>query len=129
MSIRRSSLLHLTLLVGLILAGLFLQVDAHSAAIGGVHGPECLLRGLFSEHACPSCGLTRATGLALHGQLGAAARVHIGGIAMALALAFWCLLYAFTAWRNRVPDPVRRWLGLSRVALLLTVAVGWWLRQ
>ncbi|MEZ6019018.1 MAG: hypothetical protein R3F17_02660 [Planctomycetota bacterium] len=53
MSIRRSSLLHLTLLVGLILADL-LQVDAHSAAIGGVHGPECLLRGLFRAQNTPA---------------------------------------------------------------------------
>jgi hypothetical protein len=80
---------------------------------------------------CPTCGLSRSTVLALHGNLGAAWHVMPGGpmlILGALGIAVALLWYAIFAPSRRPAAQVaaRRWIARASLAYG-TVAVVMWL--
>jgi hypothetical protein len=116
-------------LCGLVLLlGLAASASPERATVLGLEGPACLVSTLLGEGACPSCGLTRSTALALHGQLGVALSVHGAGPLVALlALAGTGLALAnLTIRRSRRPL-----LAFTRFAgplLLVAVLTDWLLR-
>jgi hypothetical protein len=75
---------------------------------------------------CPTCGLTRATRLALHGELGAATRMHplwfavvpaCAVVGVAEMVSFW----REGAWGSVVEHRATRWVGLVLAVALVVV--------
>ena len=83
---RRSSLAVLLLALPL-LFGAVADADEKHASLLGVEGNPCPLGLIAGDHACPGCGLTRGTALAVQGNLGASWAVHPAGILVALLCA------------------------------------------
>jgi hypothetical protein len=98
---RRNSLLRLAILASALLVGLLMHADAETATLFGVEGPRCPLRKALGEQACPGCGLTRATVLALHGELSSSWRVHPAGILLVLACVGGIVVHLDILWKRR----------------------------
>jgi hypothetical protein len=97
--------------------------------VKGLHpalpGWPCPLRAL-SGVPCPTCFLTRATALALHGDLGGAVELHAFGPLAAAALIGWSVL----AIRQRQlwPQLLRRWNLRGWLPAGAAIALlGYWL--
>ena len=86
---------------------------------------------------CPTCGISRSTVLALHGNLSAAWHVMPVGpvlVVGALAIAAALLLYAAVAWRARPASTIaaRRWITGAAVAYgsaAILIWLGGWAVQ
>ncbi|MGA2039586.1 MAG: DUF2752 domain-containing protein [Bryobacteraceae bacterium] len=79
---------------------------------------------------CPTCGLSRSTVLALHGDLGAAWHIMPAGPVLvlgALAMAVALLGYAAVApgWRPASRAAARRWIGRGGLAYGAAAVVLW----
>jgi len=83
----RRSRLPLVVLVLPLLLGAVAEVDENHAAVFGVEATPCPVRLLAGEHACPGCGLTRGTALAVQGEWNRAWTVHPAGIVIAVLCA------------------------------------------
>jgi hypothetical protein len=86
---------------------------------------------------CPTCGLTRSTVLALHGNLAAAWHIMPAGpvsVLGVLAIALALLWYAGVAWSGRPASraATRRWIaraGLAYGAATVVMWLGGWVVQ
>jgi len=83
---RRSRLPLVVLLLPLLL-GAVADADEKHATVLGVEAAPCPVRLLAGEHACPGCGLSRATALAVQGQWNRSWGVHPAGIVVAALCA------------------------------------------
>ena len=108
--------------------GWMVEVDRGSATLFGIEGPACPVGATLGEHACPGCGLTRATALSVQGRFPEALAVHPAGPAVA-ALA---LLGALVATRRLVRGgwpgrdrPSRAFARLAPPVLGFAVGLGW----
>jgi hypothetical protein len=93
----------------------------------GLPGWPCPLRALTGV-PCPTCFLTRATELALRGDLGGALAHHAFGPVMAFGLLGWSLL----ALRQRrlLPRLPRSWRAGGPLAASTALALlGYWLTR
>jgi len=70
-----------------LLLGAVADADEENASLLGVQGNPCPLRLIAGDHACPGCGLTRGTALAVQGNLRASWHVHPAGWLVALLCA------------------------------------------
>ncbi len=115
----------LAICVGVIAAGLAVEVSSDQAHWHGAEGPRCLVRGIFGDEACPGCGLTRATALVLQGRWREAWEIHGGGFVIALLCCAGIPLHLDILRRGEVRS-VHRHLGrIGRWALLVGVVAPW----
>jgi len=84
---RRRSRFALVLLALPLLLGSVAEADERQANLLGMHAIPCPVRLLGTEHACPGCGLTRGTALAMHGEIHRSWNVHPAGLLVALLCA------------------------------------------
>lgn len=115
----------LAICIGVIAAGLAVEVSAEAAHWHGAEGPKCLVRGILGDEACPGCGLTRATALVLQGRWGDAWRIHAGGFVVALLCCAGIPLHLDILRRGEVRSVHRRLGRAGRWALLLGVVAPW----
>ncbi|MCA9003279.1 MAG: DUF2752 domain-containing protein [Planctomycetes bacterium] len=127
-AIRRGSAAALIVFLGVLALGLSLNATVDGATLGGVEGPDCLIRSFAGERACPGCGLTRSLSLILHGHFFEAWTVNAGGFFLVGVLAFWSYLHSWMFVRGERTLSAVRWLTHSRRFLLLGVILGWVLR-
>ena len=102
----------------------FLWLKSHHPALPGWPCPLRALTGI----PCPTCFLTRATGLALQGDLVASVQVHAFGPLVAAGLWGWSLLAIrqrrlWPRWPRAWPSP-RQTRGL--MAALVFVLLAYW---
>jgi hypothetical protein len=91
----------------------------------GLSGPGCPLGDALGSSACPGCGLTRSTALALHGDWVAALSLHAGGFVVVLACLAGIALHGHVlATRRRSPrhDALLRF---GRFAFALGILGAW----
>ena len=108
-------------------------VSVHAATWFGVRGPACPLGHWLGEAACPGCGLTRGTSLAVQGRFLEAWQVQPAGLAIAALCAGLVLLQLDVARRGVVLDGHRllrrggRWIFIGSVtgAWLVRAAAVW----
>jgi hypothetical protein len=67
--------------------GAVADVDEKHAAVLGIEAAPCPVRWLAGEHACPGCGLSRSTALAVQGQFLRSFHVHPAGVVVAALCA------------------------------------------
>lgn len=84
---RRRSRFALLLLALPLLLGSVAEADERQATVLGIGAIPCPVRLLGVPHACPGCGLTRGTALALHGEFHRSWNVHPAGLLVALLCA------------------------------------------
>ena len=89
---RRSRFAVLVLALPLLLGAVADADEQHASLFGsegllGVQGNPCPLRLIAGDHACPGCGLTRGTALAVQGNLRASWHVHPAAWLVALLCA------------------------------------------
>lgn len=101
-------------------------VAAYGLAPTGNGQVTCLLR-LHADHACPGCGMSRATGRLLRGDVAAAFAYH------PWVFAFLAQAIGFAAWRyhwgNRPMEPKHRlWLVWSVTVNVSLLFVVWGVR-
>ena len=89
-------------------------------------GWSCPLRALTGI-PCPTCFLTRATELALRGDLQAAVRWHAFGPVAAAALVLWSV--AAIRQRRLLPQAGHRWLIPRPIAFATAGLLGYWLTR
>lgn len=94
-------------------------------AASQLSGPTLCPVRLCTGHACPGCGVTRAVGAAVRGDLGLSFRFHPLALLIAIQLlAAWAFM-AFgrpsAAWQRRLPMLIM----LNAVALIAVWAVRW----
>ncbi|MEM9379072.1 MAG: DUF2752 domain-containing protein [Planctomycetota bacterium] len=123
--VRRRSAVTLALLLGLVAVASLVEATPQAATLAGLEGPPCLARHVFGEVGCPGCGLTRATAMALDGDLASATRLHpgvwlvLGVAAIAAAVHGYVAVTGISAvWTGRV-------LRSARVALLGGLLLVW----
>ena len=123
---RRHHLGWLTIFLGVLIVGSTVKVSSEEAHFHGVEGPQCLIRGVLGEEACPGCGLTRGTAFVLQGSWGSAWRIHPGGFVIAL-LCVGGVLWHGASLARWVPDSSREfhWSPWIRAAILLGVLLPW----
>ncbi|MFM7646981.1 MAG: DUF2752 domain-containing protein [Cyanobium sp.] len=93
----------------------------------GLPGWSCPLRALTGI-PCPTCFLTRATELALRGDLGGSLAYHAFGPVMALSLAGWSLLALHQ--RRLLPRLPRAWRPSGPLSATIALALlGYWLAR
>lgn len=84
----------------------------------------CLLR-LHADQACPVCGMSRATGRLLHGDLAGAIAYH------PFVLAMFAQMIGFAAWRfrwgNRPMEPRHQLRLVWSVSINMVLLVVVWL--
>lgn len=95
---------------------------AYAAAPTENGAVTCLLR-LHTGQACPGCGMTRALGRMVHGDLGGAAGYHPWIFALVLQLL---ALVGWLSWRGRRPVSavqvrIGSWLLTANAVALLGV--------
>ena len=121
----------LAIFVGVSAAGLAVEVTPERAAIHGVEGPPCLVRGMFGDRACPGCGLTRSTAFVLQGGWRAAWRLHPGGFVIAticgigIFVQLAALRRSFRQNGRVLPPEGTPWRSVVRFAILLGVVLPW----
>jgi hypothetical protein len=86
-------------------------------------GWSCPLRAL-SGIPCPTCFLTRATELALRGDLHGSVQQHAFGPLMAISLLLWSL--AAIRQRRLLPHPLDKPMPTWLPALALMALLGYW---
>jgi hypothetical protein len=101
------------------------------AALGGTSlGVTVCPFALLTGHACPGCGLTRAVGALLTGDLPGALRLHplAGLVAAQIALAWMWWLGRRLGWK-RMPAAPPAWvtpaLALTALALVAVWGIRW----
>jgi len=77
-----------------LVAGALAHADERRATLFGVEGGPCLMRLAAGERACPGCGLSRGTVLAMHGEVGRSWNVHPAGIVVVALCAIGALVHA-----------------------------------
>jgi len=129
---RRSRLPLVVLLLPLLL-GAAAEADENHAVIPGmgllgVEAVPCPARLLGGEHACPGCGLSRATVLAVHGDWSRSWSVHPAGIVLALLCACGIALRLSLRFAPR-PATVRESILRAGPPLFIVgIVAGWVLR-
>jgi hypothetical protein len=125
------------MLADAVLARLLLSADAERVYwLGKPIAVVCAFR-RGTGLPCPTCGLTRSTVLALHGDLGAAWQVMPAGpvfVLGALGIAVALLGYAALepGWRPAARRSTRRWMaraGLAYGAVAVVMWLGGWTAQ
>lgn len=124
-AVRREAMRHLFLPVLVLALGALATVDQDHASWLGFEGPQCLVNLLLGPHACPGCGLTRSTAMAVQGRLAEAAALHAGGIAVALLCLGAVAVHLDVLRRGRVLDLHLRLRALGRWTLLAAVLGAW----
>ncbi|MFQ5655432.1 MAG: DUF2752 domain-containing protein [Planctomycetota bacterium] len=115
----------LILLAAPLLLGLCIEGTGERATLCGVEGPPCLVGEALGERACPGCGLTRSTTLALHGDFRQAFAVHPGGL-LVVVLCLAGILVRADALRRGGDSPGHEMLiGLGRRAFLIGMLAAW----
>jgi hypothetical protein len=124
----RRSRLPLFVLVLPLLLGAVAEVDENHAAVFGIEASPCPLRLLAGERACPGCGLTRGTALAVQGEWSRAWNVQPAGIVVA---ALCALGLALRCWTRVDPHRTRLQAALLRrgpVLFTLGILAAWVVR-
>ena len=119
----------LAICLGVVTVGLLVEVSPERAHLRGVEGPFCLVRGLLGDHACPGCGLTRATALVLQGHCSAAAALHEGGFLVALLAVAGIIVQLDQLSRGEPRRGHRLAARLAGGALLAAVLLPWLARR
>lgn len=113
-------------------AALLLGATAHAtrsaATWFGVRGPLCPLGHLLGEHACPGCGLTRATAFAVQGHWRDALAVNPAGLVVAVLCVAAVLVHLDVVRRGRVLGGHLRLRSLGRWCFLAGVLLAWAVR-
>lgn len=94
----------------------------------GVRGPHCLLGACLGSHACPGCGLVRATAAAVQGDFATAWGMHPAGVVVAALLPLSLAVNLDILRRGRAlasHDAARR---LGHLAFVVAVVAGFVLR-
>ncbi|MEW6758986.1 MAG: DUF2752 domain-containing protein [Acidobacteriota bacterium] len=94
----------------------------------GLHLPPCTFYAVFHK-PCPSCGMTTAFSLLLHGRPLEALRAQPAGVAV-FAAGLWAWLYLPLAWRRRRPlehiFDTRAFVPVVLSLIVLILAVWGW---
>lgn len=122
---RRAALWALTPPAGVLVLAATAQVTRSAATWFGFRGPLCPLGHLLGEHACPGCGLTRATAFAVQGQWGDALAVNPGGLVVAGLCVAAVLLQLDVVRRGRVLPGHLRLRSLGRWCFLIAIFAAW----
>jgi len=125
---RRDALLRSAILAGFLAAAWLAEGSPERATLFGVEGPECPSRIAFPDRGCPGCGLTRASAMALDGELAASFALHPGGLALVACAVVALLLHARTLAFGQKSAWTLRLLRSGRVFLLVAVLAGWFAR-
>ncbi|MDA1264999.1 MAG: DUF2752 domain-containing protein [Planctomycetota bacterium] len=109
--------------------GLLLRIEGSSASLFGLEGPECAVGRAIGPAGCPGCGLTRATGLTLQGDLDGAAALNWAGIAVVLACLAGLAVHLDILVRAKRRTPFhQRLLRLGARGFLAAVFLAWFAR-
>jgi hypothetical protein len=118
------------LAAGAILLSLLSQTTVNSISIFGLSLPTFCGFKLLTGFDCPGCGLTRAVGLALHGEFYRSYLLHLWGIPFALLLLaqipYRLLLLIYDrASLFTVTPAVRHW---TNQVIILSILIPWVLK-
>lgn len=122
---RRDALLRGSILAAFLAAAWLAEGSPGRATLFGVEGPECPSRLAFPDHGCPGCGLTRASAMALDGEIAASFELHPGGLALVLCAAVALLLHVHTLAFGQKSAWTLRLLRSGRVLLAGAILAGW----
>lgn len=111
----------------LALAGL-LDVTRDSASLGGISGPHCLLGRTLGEGACPGCGLTRGTALAVQGEWSESFASHPAGIVVALLCAAGILVHSHILIGRRRRRSHTVLIRVGQSVFVVAIATAWLVR-
>ena len=126
--IRRNALLAMIPPAAVLLLAATATVSRESATWFGHRGPICPTGYLLGEHACPGCGLTRGTAMAVQGKWQDAFAVNPGGFVIA-GLCLAAIILHCDVWRrNRVLSLHLRLRSLGRWLLLVGILLAWAMR-
>jgi len=116
----RGSALAVLLLAFPLVVGALAEADERHAALLGMEAAPCPIRLVAGDHACPGCGLSRSTVLAVHGELSRSWRVHAAGILILLLCVGGIAVHAHilatrrrSRWHERVLRFGRRLFALG----------------
>jgi len=124
----RTSRLPVVVLLLPLLLGAVADADENHASVLGIEATPCPVRLLAGEHACPGCGLSRGTALAVQGEWGRSWRVHPAGIVVA---ALCALGLAVRLWMRFAPGRALAHQTLLRhghVIFVFGILAGWAVR-
>lgn len=124
-SARADALLRAAILAGFLAAAWLAEGSPGRATLFGVEGPECPSRLVFPERGCPGCGLTRASAMALDGEVAASLALHPGGLVLVVCAAAALALHVHTLTSGRKSAWTLRLLRSGRVLLLVAILAGW----
>jgi hypothetical protein len=117
-------LVALALFAQLALARLALRADLSRAFfLGDPIDLRCAARARFG-FPCPTCGVTRGTGLALHGEWGAAFHLFPAAPLAILGVLVASVAFAVLAWLEKRRDPRRAAFRAALRSSLLFFAVA-----
>ncbi|MCA8977450.1 MAG: DUF2752 domain-containing protein [Planctomycetes bacterium] len=127
-AIRRNALLAMVAPTAVLVLAATATASRQAATWFGMRGPICPLGHLLGEHACPGCGLTRGTSMAVQGHWHDAWAVNPGGFVVAALCVAAILLHADVWRRARVLDGHLRLRSLGRWFFLVGILLAWALR-
>jgi hypothetical protein len=111
-----------------LLAAATATVGLDSARWFGVRGPHCLLGACLGPHACPGCGLVRATAAAVQGDFALAWGMHPAGVVVAALLPLALVVNLDIVRRGRTLAGHATARKLGYLVFVTAVLVGWLLR-
>ena len=124
----RQSRLPLVVLVLPLLLGAVADADESQATVLGVEAAPCPVRLIVAEHACPGCGLGRATALAVQGQWERSWIVHPAGIMVAALCALGIAVRLSLRFARRSADAGDALLRHGHHIFVLGILAAWIVR-
>ncbi|MFK7740545.1 MAG: DUF2752 domain-containing protein [Planctomycetota bacterium] len=115
-----------------LLAGILANVEPDGATWFGLRGPRCPVGTGLGEHACPGCGLVRATSATLQGRPADAWEFHPAGLAVAALLVGTFSVHLDIIRRGLEAPFHRRLQRLGYLSFAFAVLAGYalrWLRH
>ena len=125
---RTRSRIALVVLALPLLLGSAADADERHASLLGVEATPCPLRLLAGEHACPGCGLTRGTALAVQGSWQRSFGVHPGGALVALLCAAGLAVHAHILLRRERRPAHERLLRAGQRTFVVGLLAAWVVR-
>lgn len=124
--------LHARLMDGLLmssvpLGALALRLWDPASRVTGGAPTLCPFR-ICTGHACPGCGLTRAAGSLVNGEIGESFRMHpVAGLVAFQVVLFWIMTLAARA-GHPAAETLRRWWSRGGMVTAVLLVGVWALR-
>jgi Protein of unknown function (DUF2752) len=123
------------LLAELAIARLLFDANAHIVTFHGTaFGAACAFRARFGI-PCPSCGMTRAVVMALHGNLSGAIAMNPAGPVLVFTMLYfsaamlWLSVRQSLGWRSESTKRLIRWSSIALAAALVGTVYVHWFRE